>query len=44
MCREIQNPQIFQPNPESIFRAIIFSIATFALQSNERGGNISYFK
>jgi hypothetical protein len=25
MCREIQNPQIFQPNPESFSRAIIFS-------------------
>jgi hypothetical protein len=24
MRREIQNPQIFQPNPESFSRAIIF--------------------
>jgi hypothetical protein len=24
MCSEIQNPQIFQPNPESFSRAIIF--------------------
>jgi hypothetical protein len=29
MRREIQNPQIFQPNPESFSRAIIFSLYSF---------------
>jgi hypothetical protein len=28
MCREIQNPQIFQQNPESFSRAIIFRMNT----------------